>query len=237
MCLQRTMDATMMNKKIIVFSPHPDDETVGCGGTIAKKISEGYDVTIVVMTDGKHAFSKLFGITSNPSPDELKTIRKEELKRATKILGVPEENLIFLDFEDYKLKENLYKAEKEVCQMLSRFRPVEVYFPYRNDSHPDHRVTNQIARRCIKNLGLSTLKFEYSVAQKYSRVALVMDRTLKRFRGNRLQIDISPFAILKEKALGEFRSEITVFSNKQTRPIVTNSRRHLRNKETFYVFK
>ena len=226
-----------MDKTIIVFSPHPDDETVGCGGTIAKRVFEGYNVIIVVMTDGKNAFSKLFGIESDPSPAELKALRKEELKQATKVLGVTEENLIFLDFEDGKLKENSYKAEKEVSQILTRFSPVEVYFPYRRDHHPDHRATNCIVRKAVKSLGLKTLKFEYSVAQRYFRVAITLEKLYNLFRHNIIKVDISQFVILKEKALSEFKSEITLFSCKQDRPIVTNSRRHLQNEETFYVDK
>jgi len=96
----------MNRKKIVVFAPHPDDETVGCGGAIAKRISQGYDVLIVVMTDGRHAFSHSLGIHSEPSPEEVKTTRREEIKGVMKIYGLPEENLILLDFEDRKLQEN-----------------------------------------------------------------------------------------------------------------------------------
>ena len=46
------------------FAPHPDDETWGCGGTVAKKISEGYEVLIMVLTDGRYAFQKMLGIES-----------------------------------------------------------------------------------------------------------------------------------------------------------------------------
>lgn len=41
-----------MNKRIIVFAPHPDHETLGCAGTIAKRLNEGYEVLLVVLTDG-----------------------------------------------------------------------------------------------------------------------------------------------------------------------------------------
>jgi len=71
-----------LKKKIVVFAPHPDDETLGCGGTIAKRVREGYDILIIFMTCGRNALSELFGISSNPSPLELKEIRKEEAKRA-----------------------------------------------------------------------------------------------------------------------------------------------------------
>ena len=52
----------LMKKRIIVFAPHPDDETFGCGGVMAKRNSERYNVNIVVLTDGRHAYSTVLGI-------------------------------------------------------------------------------------------------------------------------------------------------------------------------------
>lgn len=91
-----------MDKTVIVFAPHPDDETMGCGGTIAKKISEGFEVIIVSLTDGRHAFSKVLGINVNPNPEDVKRLRREELIKAATILGVSITNLFFLDYEDNK---------------------------------------------------------------------------------------------------------------------------------------
>ena len=84
----RELDNEDLGRSTIVFSPHPDDETLGCGGTIAMKIKKGYNVSIVFMTDGRNALLEKFDIRSNPSPQKLKGIRKEEAKQATKILGV-----------------------------------------------------------------------------------------------------------------------------------------------------
>ncbi|MEM2914808.1 MAG: PIG-L family deacetylase, partial [Candidatus Bathyarchaeia archaeon] len=64
-----------MNKKVLIFAPHPDDETFGCGGTIAKRVSEGYEVFIIVMTDGRYAYLKLLGVESDPTPEELRETR------------------------------------------------------------------------------------------------------------------------------------------------------------------
>jgi LmbE family N-acetylglucosaminyl deacetylase len=107
-----------MNKKVIVFAPHPDDETLGCGGTIAKKTSEGYEVFVVIITDGRHAFSKVLGINSDPNPEEIKQIRKEEVIKATRILGVPITNLLFLDFEDRTLEKHEKEAEEKIIEIL-----------------------------------------------------------------------------------------------------------------------
>ena len=87
----------MTSKNITIFTPHPDDETLGCGGTIVKKISEGFNVIIIVLTDGSNTFSHMFGITNDPTPQELSMIRKEELRNAMKILGVSNDDLFFLN--------------------------------------------------------------------------------------------------------------------------------------------
>jgi len=57
-----------MGRRVIIFAPHPDDETLACSGTIIKKIAEGCEVYIVFMTDGGNALLKLFGISSNLTP-------------------------------------------------------------------------------------------------------------------------------------------------------------------------
>jgi len=70
-----------MNKKLVVFAPHPDDETLGCGGTIAKRVREKWEVLIVIMTDRKYAFHKVLdNVYSAPIPEQLKEIRKKEVK-------------------------------------------------------------------------------------------------------------------------------------------------------------
>jgi len=226
-----------MSKKIIVFSPHPDDETFGCGGTIAKKVSEGYEVLIVIMTDGRYAYSKVFGIDVDPTPEELEEIRKVEVRRATRILGLREENLIFLDFEDGTLEENGEEAEKEVTKILKGHRPVEVYYVYEKDFHPDHRATCRIVGNSIKNARLHTMQYKYSISLRYGRIGMLMQTLLSLLRHNTSHVDISDFLHLKEAAIKEFRSEVSIISERQQRPIVKNYKRFLRNKEIFFIDK
>jgi len=95
------------NKEVIlVLAPHPDDETIGCGGVIQKAREIGCPVYIVFFTNGDHnqvAF-KLYEkkIVLQPR-DYIKMgeLRRQEALAATRILGVPKENLIFLGYPDY----------------------------------------------------------------------------------------------------------------------------------------
>lgn len=104
----------------IICAPHPDDETLACGGTIVQKIRDGQTVIIIFMTDGSHSHSHTFGIWSKPSPAELRTIRKFEAIQATSVLGVPRNALYFWDFEDGKLDENDKLAEIKMTRLLNK---------------------------------------------------------------------------------------------------------------------
>lgn len=221
------------DKTIIFFSPHPDDETFGCGGTIAKKLSEGFEVFVVIMTDGRYSYSKVLGIFSNPTPEELATTRKAEVEKATGILGLKKENLIFLDFEDGSLEQKEYEAQKLVTEILLDHLPIEVYFTHNKDGHIDHRATSRIVKSSIKKMKIQPKQYEYFIWSRsgpYGRL-----QGLQLLNQDRLAIDISAFLPLKERAISQFRSQISVMFERQGRPIVKDTARFLKNKETFFV--
>ena len=218
-----------------MFAPHPDDETFGCGGTIAKKISEGYEVLIVVMTDGRYAFQKVLGIDSDPTPEELKEIRKDEVKRAVKILGVPGKNIVFLDFIDGELKNHEAEAVEKVIEIFNGNDPVEVYFPYKKDAHPDHRATHRIVKNAIGKLGINVSMYQYSIGQKYAHIGPIIDSLLNLFKHNIIRVEISKFLSLKKGAVKEFRSEVSIISSKQRKPLEENVNKFLKREEVFYV--
>lgn len=226
----------MSKRKVIVFAPHPDDETWGCGGIIAKRVSDGYEVFIVILTDGRHAFSSGLGIYSDPTPEELIEIRSEEAKRAVRILGVREENLFFLGFEDGMLEKNEGGVQEKVEEILGANPfPIEVYFPYEKDYHIDHRVTNRVVRKAIKKLGLRTIKCQYSISQRYGRIGPLIDVFLNIFRHNMIRVDISEFLSLKESAAREFKSGISIISSQQRKPLVKGIDKFLKRREIFYI--
>jgi len=223
--------------RIIVFAPHPDDETLGCGGTIAKKLAEGYEVIIVVMTDGRFLLLKSFGIDDDPSPEQVKDIRRGEVLRATKILGVPEENVIFLDFVDGTLKENEETAEEKIAEILERYKPLEVYFPFERDAHPDHQAANRIIKRAVEKLGIKPIMYCYTILHKAARFGPLIEFLASIFKHNRIYVDVSGFLPLKREAVKEFKSELTTISPKQSKPHTKDFKKFLKKKETFYIDK
>ena len=224
-----------MKSRIVVFAPHPDDETLGCGGTIARRISEGYEVQIVILTDGRNAFLASFGIESEPTPSELKDIREAEVKRATKILGVTEDSLFLLGFEDGSLSQNKGRAQEKVCNILSSNTPAEVYFTYEKDLNMDHRVTSRVVRSSIEELGLETRGYRYSIEQKQPRVVPSLGSLFNKSQNSVIRVDVSRFLPLKKKALGEFKSQIEIISPMQRRPVVDGIDRFLKEEETFFA--
>jgi len=219
----------------MVIAPHPDDETFGCGGTMAKRLNEGYEVIVVIVTDGRNLLKTILGIESDPSTEEVKNLRREETIRATKILGVPRKNLHFLDLEDGALKEHEEEAEESIMKLLKEYSPVEIYIPYINDSHPDHQATNLIVRRCVQKIRLKSMIYQYPGSNKYERIGPLIEVVLNLLRKNRVKVDISEFLDLKKKAVNQFNSEISVISARQKKPLNTEIKRYLMKKETFYL--
>jgi len=142
------------NKPCIVFAPHQDDETLGCGGTIIQKKRNGALVKIVYMTDGNNSHKHI-------STRDLKDIRKSEAIAACKVLGISEQDIIFLNYNDGLLSSHYDDAVKQVADILEENCPEEIYIPYIKDHHPDHKATNKIAINAIKKIGKKTTVFEY----------------------------------------------------------------------------
>jgi len=231
-------------KEAIVFAPHPDDETLGCGGTIAKRLSEGYNVYVVFMTDGRHSLAE-FGISSGPTPSEMKEIRREEAKRAMKILGLQERNLLFLDFEDKTLEKHESLVQERIVDILKDTSPEEVFLPQEKEYNTDHRVTNLITKRAIEVSNLHPIEYQYTIAWSfpfYLLMHVMNERTFDYLTSNFLKrdlirVDVSRFFPLKEMAIKEYRSQITLLSSGQRRPVLKRSfvKEFLKDREKFFV--
>ena len=217
---------------MIVFSPHPDDMALGCGGTIAKKASEGFEVYLVMLTDGRHAFTHRLGITVEPSPEEVKQMRKAEFMKAAGILGVPEKNLIFFDYEDGTLAEHEREVEEKAIEIIEKYWPADMYYPFRRDCHLDHRATNRIVRGALQRLRYAG-SYEYTITHTYAHLGPLVEKFLSILRRNEVGEEISAFVALKERALDTYESEMTIISSKQKEPLHKSVKKFLRSKEVF----
>jgi len=228
-------------KRIIVFSPHPDDETLSCGGTIAKNVKEGNQVFVVFMTDGRYALTEA-GIMSYPDPLEMREIRRVEAFKALRKLGMRTENILFLDIEDKALKRHKKEAHDIVRKMLKDINPNQIYFPQEMEYHVDHVATNRIVKEAAKNLGLIPERYRYAIAWKYPFNLLMYtlgERAFYRFMSKILNsrlicIDISNYLPLKLDAIKEYKTTLLPFKlNKPFR--FSHLSRFTENKEKFFA--
>jgi LmbE family N-acetylglucosaminyl deacetylase len=231
-------------KNIVVFAPHPDDEVLGCGGTIVKKLMEGNNVFVIFMTDGRYGLSEM-GVKENPDPLEHKFIRKKEALKAAETLGLKRENLFFLDIEDKTLDRHKFYALGKVISILTNIRPFEVYFPQELEYNVDHHVTYTIVKDAIKKSGLKTIEYCYAIAWKFPFNLLLhilneqgfynlMCTILKR---KLLYVDISKFLEIKLKAIRQYASQLKIYSNYQKDTAIKKSilKASLKNEEKFFV--
>jgi len=130
-----------------VFAPHPDDETLGCGGTLAR-LAEQCPVKVVLITDGSGA---------GGLPDGAGAIRQAEFVRALARLGVTET-------EQLGLPDGAFAASASLAQRMDRliqdYRPDWVFLPSPLDYHRDHvRIAAFLEPICRRSPSVTTLLF------------------------------------------------------------------------------
>jgi LmbE family N-acetylglucosaminyl deacetylase len=144
-------------RSAIVFAPHPDDETLGCGGTILRKRQAGADVRIVFVTDGAQSHARLM------APEEMRFVRAGEALAAAGALGVQEDNVILLDLPDGQLSDHEAEGVARVTKVLQQAPPAEVFVPYHRDGPPDHLATTRIVLAALHTCGQDATVYEYPV--------------------------------------------------------------------------
>lgn len=116
---------------VLVLAPHPDDETVACGGLIALLADRGCRVHVVVVSDGASTAGRY-------GPGELRRRRRAETEAAVQVLGAAE--VTFLDHPDGGLADRQEQVTADLQRLLGSERPQAVVVPWVGDGHPDHRA-------------------------------------------------------------------------------------------------
>ena len=142
--------------KLLYIAPHPDDECDNGGGLLAMRVKEGYDVYVVYMTDGR---------LGSPKPEErgigLARRRMKEAYEALKVLGIPANNAIFLNYPDGELRRFINDAVVRLKDILASIKPDEVVHPSVYEVHPDHWASAVITIRALRELGLRVKEYSY----------------------------------------------------------------------------
>ncbi len=139
-------------KSIVVIAPHPDDETLGCGGTILKEKLAGSKVHWIIVTE----ISQKLKIS-----DEQKTKRSIEINEVAKafdfnsfdILGFPSAELDFFP---------MYELIDALTACIRRIKPSDIYLPYPGDAHSDHKAVFDASIALTKWFRFSSVERVYA---------------------------------------------------------------------------
>ena len=143
---------------LLILAPHPDDESLGCGGLIAEACARGQPPTVAVLTDGtmSHPNSRAY-----PS-DRLRMVREAEAVAATALLGLPRDRLSFLGYRDTQAPcegATLQQAADRLAQLIEAGGCDTVVTSWQHDPHCDHEAAAAIARLACDMTGARLLAY------------------------------------------------------------------------------
>ncbi len=139
-----------MNKRILILSPHADDEILGCGGFISKYSKKNYYVSVLILTNANKGAPEIF------SSEKIKQIRKES-KLANNLIGTKKllfENLPALNLNNYPI----YKISNIISKYILEINPEIVLIPSSHDIHDDHKIIFKAAKVSLRPNKKSKLK-------------------------------------------------------------------------------
>lgn len=196
-----------MNKtrNVAVVAAHPDDEVLGCGGTMAKHAAAGDQVHVLILAEG--ATSRDVVRLGNVRAGEVSALR-QAAERAAETLSVT--SLSFADFPDNRMDScDLLDVVKVVEAFFSEHAPEVVYTHHGGDMNVDHVLTQRSVATALRPVPGATfvrlLHFEVASSTEWGGTA-----TANRF-GPQWFEDIHRFLDLKLKALSAYESELRAF--------------------------
>lgn len=184
----------MTSKKILVIAPHPDDEVLGCGGTLRKYSDLGAEIALCLVTESREPeYSKSYVLQ-----------KQEEIKKSSAILGVSA--VVDLQFPTAKLDTIPQKdIIDKLAAVIATHTPDTLYIPHCGDAHKDHRLVHEAA------LVASRLFPGQSIRRVYAYETLSeTEWGLIPFWPNFYE-DISLTLDRKKEALGAYQTELREF--------------------------
>lgn len=143
---------------VLILAPHPDDESLGCGGLIASCCAASRPPVVAILTDGSasHPGSRLF------PPARLAALREQEARLAVKRLGLADDRLVFLRERD-TMAPHAGPAFDAIVQRLVRLAADHgcraVIAPWQFDPHCDHEAAALIGASVSRAAGLRLMSY------------------------------------------------------------------------------
>ena len=200
-------------ERVMVITAHPDDSEFGAGGTVARMVKEGREVTYVIATNGNKGSSD-----RTMTPERLASIRAEEQGNAARTLGVA--RVQFLGYPDCEL-EDTRDLRRDLTREIRRWRPDLVISmnPHRTynlyASHRDHRIVAGSALDCVYPLARDHMSFPelYPEFEPHK----VREIYLMQWENAHVVVDITDVMDLKLKALACHVSQVGDFAGVEAR--------------------
>jgi LmbE family N-acetylglucosaminyl deacetylase len=198
----------------LIVAPHPDDETFGCGATIARMRARGTDVHVLFLTGG--------GSSPRPrgvSAAHLIELRRSEAVHALGILGVDPSFITHLDFDDGSLSRHSDDLSDALADVLRTTKPDQVLVTSRSDRHPDHVAAAGAARAVVPHAGREVRLYEFPIWQRLPAFTCargaaqgVWDRSgAPQPRGRPMLVRTDDYLTLKERAIRAYESQLDHF--------------------------
>lgn len=184
---------------VVVIAPHPDDETLGCGGAILKHISKGDNVYWVIVT----CANEEIGFTKESIEN-----RKMEIEIVSKMYGF--KKVYNLDFPTTQLeKVDKRTLVEKISNCILETEANILYIPNWGDVHSDHKVVSEAAISCTKWFRYPNIKTVYSY-ETLSETEFGINNSINKFNGN-VFVNIDDFLDKKIEIMKVFKSEMGVF--------------------------
>ena len=190
--------------KILIIVPHPDDEVLGCGGTIAKHSKRGDEVYLCIVTKA---------YTPDWSEEFLKN-RTKEIEKANKILGI--EKTYFLNYPTVKLDTIPQKELNEaISKVVDEIKPDVAYIPHKGDLNKDHRLifeSSLVATRPVNHKVKRILSYETLSETEWGQ-------SIEPFIPN-VYVDVSKTFEKKIEAMKAYESELKQYPHPRSLEII-----------------
>ena len=193
---------------VLVFAPHPDDEVLGCGGTIARYITEGKDVYVCVVTSGHPPIYE--DDYNRAQANGWPHVQYQDIMRSHNMLGVKE--TIFLQYPAVMLETvPRYELNEKISELIQKLTPEVVFIPHFGDMQRDHAIVSEAVMVAVRPKYEGTVRFVYSY-ETLSETEWNIPHVSNSFIPN-IFVDISPFLKTKLDAMGCFTTQLCDFPN------------------------
>ncbi|NQT22167.1 MAG: PIG-L family deacetylase, partial [Candidatus Omnitrophica bacterium] len=191
-----------MKNRILIIAAHPDDEVLGCGGTIARLVSEGCQAYTLILGEGITSRDEVRKRSKRIK--EISQLR-QEAKAANQILGV--KKVFFYNFPDNRFdKVALLDIVKKIEQVKRKIKPDVVFTHHWEDLNIDHQITYKAVLTACRPVSEETVKeiyaFEIPSSTEWNHPV--------KFNPNTF-VDIAKTVEIKVEALKSYRDELREF--------------------------